>query len=253
MVRLRSAPGVGVVVAQTALFVALGVTVGLSALGWFVGLTSGVVTNAVVARGLYRNGSRALGPADLVTLVRATLAGGVAALTADSFLSQPDVTTPLVALSVAALVLDAADGWVARRTRTASVFGARFDGEVDAFLMLVLSIYVAPSVGAWVLAIGATRYLFAAAGWVLPWLRVELPPRYWRKVVAATQGVVLTCVAAGVLPRPVEYVALAVALGLLIESFGVDVLWSWRHRLAAPAGAGDRPLARPAAVTDGER
>ncbi len=40
----------------------------------------------------------------------------------------------LVALASAALVLDAVDGQVARRTGTATALGARFDGEVDAFL-----------------------------------------------------------------------------------------------------------------------
>ena len=35
--------------------------------------------------------------------------------------------------------------------------------EVDAFLILVLSVYVAQSLGAWVLAIGLARYVFVAA------------------------------------------------------------------------------------------
>ena len=73
--------------------------------------------------------------------------------------------------------------------------------EVDAFLILVLSVYVARSVGPWVLAIGVARYAFVVAGWLLPWLREPLPPRYWRKVVAAIQGIVLTVAAADVLPR----------------------------------------------------
>ena len=47
-------------------------------------------------------------------------------------------------LAAVALALDPADGWLARRTGTASALGARFDGEVDAFLILALSVYVAP-------------------------------------------------------------------------------------------------------------
>jgi phosphatidylglycerophosphate synthase len=224
---LRSGPAAGLA-AQFALLAALGSTVGLGAAGWVVGLTCGVVLNVAVAIGVARSGAGALGPADLVTLVRATLVGGVAALVAESFVQRPASAT-LVGLAVAALVLDTVDGWVARHTRTASVFGARFDGEVDAFLILVLSVYVARFAGAWVLAIGAARYAFAVAGWVRPWLRGPLPPRYWRKVVAATQGVVLAVVAAGVVPRGVGYAALAVALALLAESFGRDVWWLWRH------------------------
>jgi phosphatidylglycerophosphate synthase len=120
------------------------------------------------------------------------------------------------------------DGRVARRTGTASAFGARFDMEVDAFLILVLSVYVAPVAGWWVLAIGAARYLLVAAGWMLPWLHGTLPPRPWCKVVAVVQGVVLTIAAAGVLPLPVTRLALVVALVLLAESFGREVRDLWR-------------------------
>ena len=133
-------------------------------------------------------------------------------------------------LAVVALALDAVDGWVARRSRTVSALGARFDGEVDAFLILVLSVYVARSAGAWVLVIGAARYVFLAAGWLLPWMREPLPPRYWRKVVAATQGIVLTIAAADVLPLGLTQAALVAALVLLAESFGRDVWWLWSHR-----------------------
>lgn len=181
------------------------------------------------------------GPADWVTLARATLAVGVAALVADSF-DRPARVAILVTLAAVALALDLVDGWVARRTGTASELGARFDGEVDAFLILVLSVYVARSTGVWVLAIGAARYVFLAAGWLLPWLREPLPPRYWRKVVCATQGIVLTIAAADVLPPALTRAALAVALVLLAESFGRDVWWLRAHRRATerrvgPAGA----------------
>ncbi|HEX5860957.1 MAG TPA: CDP-alcohol phosphatidyltransferase family protein, partial [Nocardioides sp.] len=133
-------------------------------------------------------------------------------------------------LAVLALLTDAFDGRVARRTGTVSRFGARFDGEVDALLMLVLSVYVAASVHLWVLVIGLARYAFAAAGWALPWMRAQLPPRYWRKVVTAVQGIVLTVAMAAVTPPWLTTAALTVALALLAESFGRDVLWLWRRR-----------------------
>jgi phosphatidylglycerophosphate synthase len=217
---------------------ALAVTVGLSEAGWVVGMICGVVMNAALARGVLRYGHYRLGPADWVTLARATVAVGVAALVADSF-DEPAHVTLLVTLSAIALALDAVDGWVARRSRTASRLGARFDGEVDAFLILVLSVYVARSTGAWVLLIGAARYAFFAAGWLLPWLREPLPPRYWRKVVAASQGVVLTIAAAHVLPGALTQAAVFGALALLCESFGRDVWWLWAHRHAvqSPAAA----------------
>src|SRR5262249_17423744 len=143
-----------------------------------------------------------LGPADRVTLARATLAVGVAALVADSF-AEPVPVALLVSLASVALILDAVDGQIARRTRTSSELGRHLDAEVDSFLILVLSVYVARSAGAWVLAIGLARYAFLAGGFLMPWLRAPLPPRYWRKVVCGTQGVVLTIAAAGVLPTAV--------------------------------------------------
>jgi phosphatidylglycerophosphate synthase len=228
---VRSGPAAGAT-ALVVLLYALTASVGLGSAGWFVGVACGLVTGAVVARGLSRYAGR-LGPADLVTLTRATLTCGVAALVADGFVQSP-AAAPILALAVAALALDAVDGVVARRTRTASTFGARFDGEADAFLMLALSVYVARSDGWWVLSIGAARYAFAMAGWALPWLRGQLPFRYWRKVVTATQGIVLAVAAAHVLPDPLTQVALAAAAALLAESFGRDVLWLWRRRRAAP-------------------
>jgi phosphatidylglycerophosphate synthase len=227
---VQAGPAIGLI-AQLLLLAALAGTVGLGGAGWFVGLGCGVVMNAGLARGLSRHRSDRLGPAVWVTLARATLAVGVAALTADSF-DRPTPVSTLVTLAAVALSLDAVDGWVARRTGTVSALGARFDGEIDAFLIAVLSVYVAPSAGAWVLAIGEARYAFLAAGWPLPWMREPLPPRYWRKVVAATQGIVLTVAAADVLPLALTRTALAVALALLAESFGRDVWWLWRHRHA---------------------
>ncbi|EWT02585.1 CDP-alcohol phosphatidyltransferase [Intrasporangium oryzae NRRL B-24470] len=231
---------------QVTLLATLATTVGLGGPGWGAGMTSAVVVDAGLARGLARRGADRMGPADRVTLTRATLVCGVAALTADAFL-RPVPVGAFVALTVVALVLDSVDGAVARRTGTASALGARFDMEVDAFLILVLSAYAARSVGVWVLAIGLARYAFVAAGSVLPWMRGSLPPRYWRKVVAAVQGVVLAAAAAGVLPGPVVMVAVVAALALLTESFGRDVLWLWHHqRVGAEHVGAERVTPGPA-------
>jgi len=216
-------------IAQPTIGVALAATVGLGSAGWTVVIISGLVMNVALARGVLRYGSHRLGPADWVTLARATLVVGVAALVADSF-QEAVALWALVGLSALALLLDTVDGWVARRSGTASTLGAHFDAETDAFLILVLSIYVARSHGAWVLAIGAARYAFYAAGWFWPWLRERLPARYWRKIVAAVQGVVLTVAAADLLPRSLAQAALVGALLLLAESFGRDVWWLWAHR-----------------------
>ncbi|HET6968985.1 MAG TPA: CDP-alcohol phosphatidyltransferase family protein, partial [Ornithinibacter sp.] len=149
---VRRCAAVGLV-GLVGLLVVLWATTGLGGAGWVVGLGCGTVLVGALVRGLARAGRETLGPADLVTLGRALLACGVAALTAESLLGH-DVSPALVALTVPALALDAVDGRVARRTGTVTAFGGRFDGEVDAFLILVLSVAVAPATGWWVLAAG---------------------------------------------------------------------------------------------------
>jgi phosphatidylglycerophosphate synthase len=221
-------------IAQVLLLTVLAGTAGLGAAGWTVGIVCAVTMATALARGLARHPGDGLGPASRVTLARATLAVGVAALAADSFTHGTPVAL-LVTLAAVALVLDAVDGWVARRTGMATELGARFDGEVDAFLILALSVYVAPECGAWVLAIGAARYLFLAGEWLLPWMSAPLPPRRWRKLVAATQGIVLTVAAAGVLPRALAQALLLAALAVLTASMGQCVWWLWRRRDAAQA------------------
>ncbi|MFE9689243.1 CDP-alcohol phosphatidyltransferase family protein [Micromonospora sp. NPDC005806] len=242
MSTVRTGPMLGLAV-QFLLLAALDGTVGLGVTGWLAGLAYAGVLCALLWRGLRAAGTERLGPADRVTLARALLVGGVLALVVAAG-AGPAPVALLVPLTAVALALDAVDGRVARRTGTTSALGARFDMEVDAFLILVLSVHLAPSVGGWVLAIGGMRYAFVAASWVLPWMRHTLPPRYWRKVVAAAQGVVLAVAASQVLP-PMATTALVVgALALLVESFGHDVAWLWRHRPAATAPAA-RPVAAP--------
>jgi phosphatidylglycerophosphate synthase len=234
------------------LLLGLAAAPGIHAGGVAVGLACGTVLAVAAARSARRAGVETWGPADLVTLVRAVLTCGVGALVVDSAANGTAGGVPaLVGLACVALVLDAVDGRVARRTGTTSRLGARLDGEADAFLMLVLSAHVATTVGPWVLAVGLVRYVFAVAGWGLPWLRADLPPRYWRKVVTATAGIALVVASADV-SVPATYAGLALAALLLAESFGRDVGWLWQRRRheasrLAPAAAPARH--RPAGLT----
>jgi phosphatidylglycerophosphate synthase len=219
--------------ATAALLGVVSATAGLGVAGWIAGLATGSAATALLVTARMRSDQPAILPADWVTLTRMLLIAGVAGLVADSF-GRPVSTTALVTLSTLALALDAVDGQVARRTGTTTALGARIDGEVDAFLILLLSIAVSQDYGDWVLVIGAARYALLLAGWLIPWLAAPLPPRFWRKVVAAVQGIVLTVAASGVPSRLVGMIAVAAALLLLAESFGRDVIWLYR------AGAGPR-------------
>ncbi|MFF0161994.1 CDP-alcohol phosphatidyltransferase family protein [Streptomyces sp. NPDC005263] len=224
LVQQETAVGAGL---QILLLALLGTAIGMGPAGWLTGLAFAVATWAVLSRALHRSQPRSFGPANRVTLGRATLVGGVTALVADSFESSPPVTL-FVGLTAVALILDGVDGKVARRTGTSTPLGARFDMEVDAFLILVLSVYLSMSLGPWVLLIGTMRYAFVAAARALPWLNAPLPPSMARKTVAALQGVLLLLAASGLLPYPANFGVVAVALALLVWSFGRDILWLWR-------------------------
>jgi phosphatidylglycerophosphate synthase len=223
---IRLATILGMLV-TAALLGVVSATAGLGVAGWIAGLATGSAATALIVTARMRSDQPAMFPADWVTLARALLIAGVAGLVADSFI-RPVSIIALVTLSTVALVLDAVDGQVARRTGTATPLGARIDGEVDAFLILLLSIAVSQDYGAWVLVIGAARYALLLAGWLIPWLAAPLPPRYWGKVVAAVQGIVLTVAASGLLDRRAGMIAVAAALLLLAESFGRAVIWLYR-------------------------
>src|SRR5437867_3690361 len=86
------------------------------------------------------------------------------ATTADAYATAAATAGAIVTL------LDGVDGWLARRTHMASTFGERFDMETDALLILVLSVlaWQYDKAGAWLVLAGLLRYLFVAAGWLLP-------------------------------------------------------------------------------------
>jgi len=166
-----------------------------------------------------------IGLANYVTSIRATLVALVASAVA--YPATPRMLWTLVALTVVASALDGLDGWVARRTRTTSGFGARFDMETDALLILVLALLVwqHEKAGAWVLLCGLMRYGFVAAGWLLPWLAQPLRSTWRGKVVAVGQVLGLAVALAPVVPARMSTPVAACALATLAWSFAIDVRW----------------------------
>jgi phosphatidylglycerophosphate synthase len=173
------------------------------------------------------------GPANQVTTVRALFVALVAAGIGEA--PTPSVAATAVAASTIATVLDGADGWLARRTRMESAFGARFDMEVDALLIQVLAVLAWRwgKAGPWVLVSGLLRYLFLLSGWLWPWMQRRLQPTARGKTICILQIVTLT-IALVPIVRPTAGALLA-GLGLLAlcYSFLVDSLWLWAHRLEA--------------------
>jgi phosphatidylglycerophosphate synthase len=208
----------------------LTVAQGLAALAAYIVL--GILTVATLAahRPLQR-----FGAANALTLAR-----GAAIVTLAGFLAGPiDTTLAWVAslLGFLCIALDGVDGWLARRFATVSAFGARFDMEVDAFLMLVLGLLVVASgtVGAWVLLIGAARYLFVAAGWLVPALRAPLPYNERRRAMCVVQGLALVLALVPILPPFFASLVAAAGLAATAWSFGIDILYLAQSQTARPA------------------
>lgn len=172
-----------------------------------------------------------VGPANRVTLVRVVLSLPLAALAVWPGTVGVEARSWIIGLGSIALALDGLDGWLARRTGTHSPFGARFDMESDAALLMVLSLLAWRSgqVGPWVLGIGAMRYLFVAAGMAFPWLHGELEPSLRRKIWCVVQGIALLVALAPFTPAWIAQLACATALLGLAGSFGVDTLWLARQ------------------------
>lgn len=211
------------------------------------GLAGYAVVGAIVVTtvGLGR-GRAGFGIANQVTLLRAglvCLAGGALLAGGPSSISG----WSLAAVVAAALSLDAVDGWLARHLRLASGFGARFDLEIDALLILVLALLVWQTgrVGPWVLAIGLMRYVFVLASWCFPTLRRPLPPSRRRQAVCVQQGVTLLLCLLPPVGSLLANVSAGLALLALLASFAADIIYLIRvSGTPTEIGAVDRRMDR---------
>ncbi len=205
----------------------------------FAGSQGPLVALAVFATGVFlaipalerHHAHSRFGLANTITYLRL---GGVALFA--GLAAEPSILTldPLAWLMVfgaaVLLTLDGFDGWSARRQGLASEFGARFDMEVDAAFILVLSVMALSlgKVGAWVLGLGLMRYAFVIAGEFAPVLKAPLPPSTRRKTVCVVQIIALTML---LVPQVNSDLANAIAGGALLAltwSFAVDVVWLLR-------------------------
>lgn len=164
------------------------------------------------------------GEANQTTLLRS----GLVCLIGSTLLvssHEPDVGWHLAGLIAVALALDGVDGFLARKLNLASEFGARFDMEIDALLLLILSLLVwqTGQAGAWVLLIGLMRYAFVAASWFMKALAGPLRPSFRRKTVCALQGIALLACLLPPLDQSMSSVIALVALTALLLSFGLDI------------------------------
>jgi phosphatidylglycerophosphate synthase len=177
------------------------------------------------------------GAANRVTLARLALITLLAALIAEPI--DEAVAWGCIVVATSAALLDALDGPLARRGGLASEFGARFDMETDALLVLVLSLLVVHfgKAGAWIVAAGLMRYAFVLAARPWPWLARALPPSGRRKTVCVVQITSLIVCLGPIIALPWSRALAAVSLALLAASFAIDIAWLLRHRDIPPETA----------------
>jgi phosphatidylglycerophosphate synthase len=170
------------------------------------------------------------GPANQITTARAALVALAAGLIGEA--ATPTVAAAAVIATLAVTMLDAADGWFARTTRMASAFGARFDMEVDALLILVLSILAwrLGKAGPWILLAGLMRYGFIAAGWLFASMRTPLGPSRRRQSICVVSVLGLAAVMLPFIAPPLSALVGVATLAVLGYSFLVDALSLWRIR-----------------------
>jgi len=172
------------------------------------------------------------GAANTVTMLRVALVAGVAGLIGEA----PSDRIAWFAAGTVTIValLDGLDGWLARRSAQQSDFGARFDMETDAALILILSVLVwhHDKAGAWVIACGLMRYAFVVAGWILPWMAGPLRSTLRGKSVAVAQLVGLGVALLPIVEVPLSDMVAAITLALLVWSFAVDIAWLKRQASA---------------------
>lgn len=169
------------------------------------------------------------GAGNQVTTVRALGVALIVGLVGE--MPVPVLAASAAGGSVVVTMLDGVDGWMARRHRVASDFGARFDMEVDALLILALSLLAwhFEKAGVWVIASGVMRYAFVAAGARWRWLAAPLPRSRRRQTICVLQVAALTIALVPLVPPPASAAVAAVALAALTWSFLVDVRWLRVH------------------------
>jgi phosphatidylglycerophosphate synthase len=166
---------------------------------------------------------------NLITSLRFLMTLGL--LTA--YEGRSGVTLGLVA--IATLVMDAIDGWLARRTGQNSAFGTHFDVEVDSVLVIALAmlLHARGIAGPWVLVAGLWHYLYLFAPVVLP--APEAPPPRTRVGRLVYVLMISSFVLALMTPPALGELLAAVGTLAVSTSFAFSFWQRYQPRQAAPA------------------
>ena len=217
--------------------VLLGAVLYASSAGLIVAAAGYAIVAATMLCGLLYSGIAApFGAANTITLGRAGMIMIVAGFAVDTMSYGASAWWIAASLAACAFLLDGVDGWAARRGGQCTGFGARFDMEIDAVFALVIAavLWQAGKVGAWIMLIGALRYVFILAGGLYPPMLRPLPPSNRRRAVCAFQGGAL-CIALAPFVSAGAATGLAgAALLATAASFAIDTIWLLRQQTESP-------------------
>lgn len=199
------------------------------------GAAFGIAVAIVWLLAIWPPGLESFGAANRITLLRVAMISLVAATFGED--ASAGLAWAIVGVTTTALFLDGLDGRVARRTNSMSAFGARFDMETDAALIMILTVlcWHFGKAGIWILTAGAMRYAFVLASYVFRWMRAPLPYSRRRQTVCIWQSGLLLGVISPVFPSPASDLLAFGTLLLLGTSFAIDIYWLWAHRSSWPA------------------
>ena len=121
-----------------------------------------------------------------------------------------------------ALCLDGLDGYLARKFKQSSDFGAYFDMETDSFYVAFLSTYwyLTDTVGVWILFVGFLRYLYVVALKLFQLEKKKEKSTRFAKTIAVV--LMSALLAPFVLPTNIYLIMISTAALLTIYSFGVS-------------------------------
>ena len=196
---------------------------------WNTLLLAGAGAGLVVVLAVRHRVAQSFGLANAATLARGAIVVLLFALSATA--GTRALEWLVVVIALLGLALDGIDGRVARRRGEVSDFGARFDLETDALLIVALTVlaWQFGKAGVWIIAAGALRYAFVAAGYLVASLRRPLPYSRRRQTACVVQIVSLIVCLLPPLTSPLSALVGLAGLAVLAGSFAVDIAWLARR------------------------
>ena len=130
----------------------------------------------------------------------------------------------ILAIMLSAVLLDAVDGFLARRYGQSTEFGTYFDLEIDAFIVLILCFYYYQyaGIGMWILIPGLLRYVYKVLIVMIPKSKSNEQKSKHASIIAGIFYVIL--LSGIVLPVEMKAPTLLVGVLTILTSFVISFI-----------------------------